>query len=407
MLLSLLHSPVSKASIIKTLDKDVLIGSKCSPQKTQDANPCIDVSMCKCQLICGSCKENGFIRKCSKRVLRVPPEQKFEKIRLVCSNDRCGKIFEADDESCEFMTGHSKENQETSRGVCKHCHNIVNRPHTQHLQVTYFHPSECDMFRSNCPNCKLKDVRIKSHFQVCPLKPKPCILHKMGCQGITNSMFGLCSLEKGHRELAQSILKHINGIIQSYEDYMSNENEHYKSQNEEIMTLNSEITELRNLIQMDRIIDNVPRNGVLIWKIDDAYTFLDQNLPQFSPPVYTDNHGYKLCLKVYPKGNGIGEGTHLSLYFVIMKGCYDDLLPWPFKKLVEVTVYNRNVRGLSKHETYKTGKNLATMGKPETEFNAAIGNPKFIKLEDLRTNGFIIEDGLFFQLCVNKDKSYL
>jgi len=30
----------------------------------------------------------------------------------------------------------------------------------------------------------------------------------------------------------------------------------------------------------------------------------------------------------------MGKGTHVSLFFVVMKGDYDALLPWPFRHKV-------------------------------------------------------------------------
>lgn len=37
---------------------------------------------------------------------------------------------------------------------------------------------------------------------------------------------------------------------------------------------------------------------------------------------------------MYLNGDGTGKGTHLSLFFVVMKGDYDALLPWPFRHKV-------------------------------------------------------------------------
>lgn len=44
--------------------------------------------------------------------------------------------------------------------------------------------------------------------------------------------------------------------------------------------------------------------------------------------------GYKMCARIYPNGDGIGKGSHISLFFVIMRGHYDALLPWPFSQKV-------------------------------------------------------------------------
>lgn len=45
-----------------------------------------------------------------------------------------------------------------------------------------------------------------------------------------------------------------------------------------------------------------------------------------------------MCLRIYLNGDGTGRGTHLSLFFVVMRGHSDALLKWPF---------NQKVRALS------------------------------------------------------------
>ena len=41
-----------------------------------------------------------------------------------------------------------------------------------------------------------------------------------------------------------------------------------------------------------------------------------------------------MCLRAYLNGDGTGRGTHLSLFFVLMKGPHDALLRWPFNQKV-------------------------------------------------------------------------
>lgn len=59
-------------------------------------------------------------------------------------------------------------------------------------------------------------------------------------------------------------------------------------------------------------------------------------LPHHPTPTafYTSRYGYKMCLRVYLNGDGTGRGTHLSLFFVVMKGPNDALLRWPFNQKV-------------------------------------------------------------------------
>ena len=66
-------------------------------------------------------------------------------------------------------------------------------------------------------------------------------------------------------------------------------------------------------------------NGTLVWKIEgyqrkrqDAINGVKTSL--YSSPFYSAQYGYKMCAKIYMNGDGFGKGSHLSLFFVVMKG---------------------------------------------------------------------------------------
>jgi len=48
-----------------------------------------------------------------------------------------------------------------------------------------------------------------------------------------------------------------------------------------------------------------------------------------------------MCIRAYLNGDGSGYKTHLSLFFVIMKGEYDALLKWPFDYKVSVILVGK------------------------------------------------------------------
>ncbi|MCG8626678.1 MAG: hypothetical protein MJE68_32345, partial [Proteobacteria bacterium] len=126
---------------------------------------------------------------------------------------------------------------------------------------------------------------------------------------------------------------------------------------EEIAELKTTVKKLERTIQTksakleDRdfrlsLIENSNHDGTVIWKIpqfsqrkaDDAengkYTSI------FSLPFYTGRYGYKMCLCLYIMGDGIGKGTHLSLFFVVMRGEFDNILQWPFTHKVTFKLIN-------------------------------------------------------------------
>ena len=71
-------------------------------------------------------------------------------------------------------------------------------------------------------------------------------------------------------------------------------------------------------------------NGAFLWRIPEMRRRIrDAKIGRitsiYSPPFYTGRNGYKMCIRAYLNGDGSGEGTHLSIFFVIMEGEYDPL----------------------------------------------------------------------------------
>lgn len=97
-----------------------------------------------------------------------------------------------------------------------------------------------------------------------------------------------------------------------------------------------------------QVLETASYNGTLIWKIRDykrrkQEAVAGKTLSLYSQPFYTGYFGYKMCARVYLNGDGMGKGTHLSLFFVVMRGEYDALLPWPFKQKVPSAFIHRKV----------------------------------------------------------------
>ena len=66
-------------------------------------------------------------------------------------------------------------------------------------------------------------------------------------------------------------------------------------------------------------------NGSFLWRIPDVKRrkrdAIEGKITSiYSPPFYTGRNGYKMCIRAYLNGDGIGYNTHLSIFFVLMKG---------------------------------------------------------------------------------------
>ena len=60
----------------------------------------------------------------------------------------------------------------------------------------------------------------------------------------------------------------------------------------------------------------------------------------YSRPFYTGMGGYKMCLDVDANGSGIGRGTHISVFTLLMRGEFDSHLKWPFRGTVTFQLVN-------------------------------------------------------------------
>lgn len=145
-------------------------------------------------------------------------------------------------------------------------------------------------------------------------------------------------------------------------------------------------------------------DGVLRWKITDydrrqSEAIAGKRLSIYSPPFYTSRSGYKMCARTYLNGDGMGKGTHLSLFFVVMRGEYDALLPWPFQQRVTFTLIDQDHR---RHvsDTFQPDPSSSSFQRPVNEMNVASGCPLFVPLEALKTQGYVKNDTLFIRVAV-------
>ena len=120
-----------------------------------------------------------------------------------------------------------------------------------------------------------------------------------------------------------------------------------------------------------------------------------------SPPFYTSNHGYRLCLRAYLYGDGPGKGTHISLFIVLMKSEYDDILSWPFHYQVTLSLLNQdNPLSADAAITRKFVPNpeSSSFQKPKDMFNIESGFPKFSELAVMNNSSFVKNDTIYFRV---------
>ena len=110
------------------------------------------------------------------------------------------------------------------------------------------------------------------------------------------------------------------------------------------------------LFLYDKICQLEPGSSdAIIWKIpsvrfvsDSAKVALPSSDPLIEPatsfrsPIFrTHPHGYNFFIRFYPSGIGPPTGKCTSILFTLFPGDYDNLLQWPFSKIIHIGIRNQ------------------------------------------------------------------
>ena len=138
--------------------------------------------------------------------------------------------------------------------------------------------------------------------------------------------------------------------------------------------------------------------GHLVWKIEPYSEHKATATSMLSAPFYSGRYGYKMCLRLYIMGDGIGKGTHLSLFFVVMRGEFDNILQWPFTHKVTFKLINQ-AGGSDIVDTFKP--HIIKPSQDNDSMNNGSGCPCFISHSELEQGGFIVDDTVFIKCSID------
>ena len=146
-------------------------------------------------------------------------------------------------------------------------------------------------------------------------------------------------------------------------------------------------------------------NGQLIWKITEFArrrneAVSGQQVSFYSPCFFTSRYGYKMCARIYLNGDGMGRGTHISVFFVVMRGQYDALLRWPFRQKVTFMLMDQdNVEHVI--DAFRPDPSSSSFQRPRRETNIASGCPMFCSLTELNDHAYVRDDTMFLKIIVD------
>ena len=162
---------------------------------------------------------------------------------------------------------------------------------------------------------------------------------------------------------------------------------------------------LADLDEYDRRQEFSSYNGQLLWKIPEFARRRNEavsgkQVSFYSPCFFTSRYGYKMCARIYLNGDGMGRGTHISVFFVVMRGQYDAILRWPFRQKVTFMLLDQdNFEHVI--ETFRPDPNSSSFQRPRSETNIASGCPMFCSLTELNNHAYVRDDTMFIKIIVD------
>uniref|UniRef100_A0A674PM29 TNF receptor-associated factor n=1 Tax=Takifugu rubripes TaxID=31033 RepID=A0A674PM29_TAKRU len=378
--------------------------------------------------------------------------REVEALAAVCPNEGCiwtGTIkeFEArHEDSCDFMIILCPSCKELMRVNEQERHNERECPERTlnckyckdpfQLKNIKAHDEICPKYPMICEGCSKKKIpreKYVDHIKYCSKFKSPCRFHVVGCNtSVSNYFFTICSVSS-RQNLFQSIDQHTlqHYILRTFENIvcvlnreverscttMEAYNRQHRLDQDKIEILNNKVRQLErtvslrdlSIVEIDekmRELSAATYDGVFVWKISD-FTKKRQDAvagrapAMFSSAFYTSKYGYKMCLRIYLNGDGTGRGTHLSLFFVVMRGHSDALLKWPFNQKVTLMLLDQNNR---EHiiDAFRPDISSSSFQRPVSDMNIASGCPLFCPLPKLDCkNSYIRDDTIFIKVIVD------
>ncbi|XP_032835506.2 TNF receptor-associated factor 2-like isoform X3 [Petromyzon marinus] len=149
-------------------------------------------------------------------------------------------------------------------------------------------------------------------------------------------------------------------------------------------------------------------DGSFVWRVGDVRrrrgdAGSGRQLAVYSPAFFTSRYGYKMCLRLYPNGDGAGKGSHLSLFFVLMRGDHDAMLRWPFRQKVTLMLLDQGPRRDHVIDAFRPDATTSSFQRPTGDLNVASGCPLFCPLGRLVSSEqtYVRDDTLFIKCVVD------
>jgi len=229
---------------------------------------------------------------------------------------------------------------------------------------------------------------------------------KAQAQKIDRLNASVAELEQQNRDLKEEnrTMKNDMAVLEMRANSHDDHDNTMNAQLNMVRTLMSSL--LREFQELSRQKD--AQSGKLVWKISDVCRKCAEarGNPQVflsSPPFYTFHGGYKLCVRLYMNGHGCEWNSHLSFFFVLMKGDWDAILEWPFSHPVKFKVMGQAAkRGDDVTASLLPDLRSESFAQPVEEMNVPRGVPQnAFPLDILARDGYVLDDTMFVEVTIS------
>ncbi len=208
-------------------------------------------------------------------------------------------------------------------------------------------------------------------------------------------------------ETFQNVQQRFTSLSQEFNHYQLATNErlpikqNIKSFHENLQKDLEKVQELYNDTQ------NIFTDGTLTWRIENisekmADAQSERQTSIYSPIFYSSTTGYKMRVRLFLFGDGNARRTHISLFFLLMKGEYDSILKWPFHYKVTFCLLDQT--GNNRHiiDSFYPDVKSSSFQRPREAANTASGIPKFFPLPMLLQddNAYVRENTLYIKIII-------
>jgi hypothetical protein len=107
--------------------------------------------------------------------------------------------------------------------------------------------------------------------------------------------------------------------------------------------------------------------------------------------------------RLYLNGDGNARRTHLSLFFVVMRGPNDAVLKFPFNYKVTFCLHDQTPGQRHIIDSFRPDVRSSSFQRPRSETNIASGIPKFFPLVMIQPEGspYVRDDTMFIKVVVD------